>query len=202
MDFTENFHLLIYGPLMVNRLADPIGEKDFGDIPRLRRYMIECMARKDGVGLAAPQIGLFKQFVVIEEGPGKIIDLVNPRITRMYGREVEDFETCLSLPPDDNGCTVPRLEKVQLEASTSSLPYFREEFEFEGDVARIVQHELDHLTGTFFVDRVSVQKKRDVLDRFDWWKCRRIAQIRYAQEGNNNVDTRAIATRRRSSRLS
>lgn len=201
--FERKYRLLIYGPLMINRLSEPVFEKDFGDIPLLRSYMVECMRRKDGVGLAAPQVGLFKQFVVIEHEKNEVIDLINPTIERMYGREQEDYESCLSIPPDGNECLVPRLETVHVEASTTKFPGVRQEFVFTGELARIVQHEIDHLTGTFFVDRVSLSRKREVIERFEWWKKSRISQIRYSQEGNNgNVDAGVVAARSGKSRLS
>jgi peptide deformylase len=201
VNFTESFRLMLYGPAMINVESEPIVEGDFEDIARLRRYMVECMRRSDGVGLAAPQIGLFKQFVVIEKTENQVIDLVNPQITRMYGKELEDYESCLSIPPSGNDCLVPRVDTIHVEASTAVLPTFRKEFIFSGSVARIVQHEIDHLTGTFFVDRVAVSKKKDVLDRFEYWKQMRRAKVRYAEKEKHNVDAGIVAARGSKSRL-
>ena len=200
MYFAETFRLLIYGPTMTNVLSEPIAENDYQDLARLRRYMVECMRKADGVGLAAPQIGLFKQFVILEF-EGKVLDLINPEITRMYGKELEDYESCLSLPPHGNDCLVPRLENIHVEASTSTLPNFRREFVFTGHVARIAQHEIDHLTGTFFVDRVPLSRKQDVLKRFEHWKEMRRAKVRYAQRENHDVDAGTVASRGGKSRL-
>lgn len=191
---------MTYGPAMVNVLSEPVAEGDYKDLPKLRRYMLECMRKADGVGLAAPQIGLFKQFVILEFGT-EVLDLINPEITRMYGKETEDFESCLSLPPQGNDCLVPRLENIHVEASTSRLPSFRREFVFKGFEARIVQHEIDHLTGTFFVDRIPLARKQDVLKRFENWKEMRRAKVRYAQRGNENVDAGIVAARGSKSRL-
>lgn len=202
MYFARDFRLLIYGPQMINVLAKPIEESDFDDIPRLRQYMVECMRRRIGVGLSAPQISLFKQFVVIEGTANKIVDLVNPVITKMYGKETEELESCISIPPDQNGCLVPRLETVHVEASTARFPELRQEFVFHGKESRIVQHELDHLFGTFFVDRTTLKNKQKVLEKFEYWKQMRRAQIHYAEKGSGNVDAGTVASRGGKSRLS
>lgn len=186
---------------MINTLSKAIEESDFTDILKLREYMLKVMKRADGVGLAAPQVGCFKQYILIEDG-GNIIDLVNPYITKMFGKELEDYESCLSLPPEGNSCLVPRLETIHVEASTGNVPHVRRQFVFTAYTARIVQHEIDHLSGTFFVDRVSLKRRQEVLERFQYWKQRRTAQIRYAQGGNGNVDAGIIATRGPNSRLS
>lgn len=201
MEFTENFRIWIYGPRMANVLSKEVLESEYEDIPRLRDYMLKMMKTADGVGLAAPQIGCFKRYIVVEDN-GHIVDLVNPYITQMYGKEIEDHESCLSLPPQGNSTLVPRLETIHVEASTGNVPHVRREFIFTHYPARIVQHEVDHLDGTFFVDRVPLARKKDVIDRFDWWKRKKQSQMRYAREGSRNVDAGIVAARGAKSRLS
>jgi peptide deformylase len=90
---------------------------------------------------------------------------------------------------------VPRLEIVDVEASLADTPDVRREFTFRGPLARIVQHEIDHLTGTFFIDRVPERRRADVLERFQTWKAMRRAQIRRTEE-NGNVHSRPFAVGR------
>jgi len=201
MYFQRNFRLSIYGPEMNNILAKPVEEAEWPEIPKLFEYMLDVMRKADGQGLAAPQIGCFKQFVLIGRSHGTVIGLVNPEITRLYGKEIHEPEGCLSLPPPGNECIVPRLEIVDVETSLAEAPDERRKMTFRGSVARIVQHELDHLTGTFFVDRVPERRRREVLERFHNWKAMRRAQTRRNEE-NGYVNTGPFAVSRGQSRMS
>jgi hypothetical protein len=98
-------------------------------------------------------------------------------------------------------CRVPRLEIVDVEASLADTPDIRKKLTFHGGMARIVQHELDHLTGTFFIDRVPERRGKEVLGRFHNWKAMRRAQIRRSEE-NEYVDAGAFAASRGQSRMS
>jgi len=193
--FQRNFRLLTFGPEINNVLAKPVEENEWEQIPLLFDYMLQVMRKADALGLAAPQIGCFKQFVLIQRNHGIVTGLVNPEIIRLYGREIEGVEACEGLPPSGNGCMVPRLEIVDVEAALAETPYLRRKFTFRGIVARTVQHEIDHLMGTFFVDRVSEPRRKSVLQKFNSWKEMRRAQIRKTEE-NGNVNTGAIAVYR------
>lgn len=192
MYFQENYRLLTYGPDMNNILAKPVEESDLPDIPRLYRYMVDVMRKADGLGLAAPQIGCFKQLMLIESPNQAAIALLNPEIIRLYGDEVRGLEWCSNVPPPGNECVVPRMEKVDIEASLAGSPSIRRKFTFSGSLARIVQHEVDHLNGIFFVDRIPEEhKKIAVLKKFNEWKSQRRAQIRKIEE-NGNVNSRFV----------
>ncbi|MPN56419.1 Peptide deformylase [bioreactor metagenome] len=106
------------------------------------------MYAADGVGLAAPQIGILKRVVVIDVGDGPII-LINPEIIKEEGSQI-DLEGCLSIP-NYNG-KVERPFKVTVKA----LNEHGEEFLIEGEelLARAFCHEIDHLDGILFRDRV------------------------------------------------
>lgn len=178
--------LQIYGPDLINVESEPVMESDLDWLPKLKEYMVSTMRRCNGVGLAAPQLGVFKRYVVIELKNGAVIDLINPDITKMYGREIDGLEGCLSLPPGGNECPVPRMECVDVEAEGTA--YGRKRWEFRRDDARVVQHELDHLTGTFFIDRVSDKRRRQVLERFVIWKREWERQGKpFPWEGNENA---------------
>jgi peptide deformylase len=201
MYFERKFRLLTYGPDMNNILAKPVEEAEWPEIPKLFKYMAEVLRKTGGVGLAAPQIGCSKQFVLIKKHDCSLVGLVNPEITRLYGKESNREEGCLSIPPTGNHCMVPRLEAVDIEASLADTPDIRKKLTFRRGIARIVQHEVDHLTGTFFIDRVPERRGKEVLGRFYNWKEMRKAQIRMTEE-NKNVDAGFIAASRGQSRVS
>lgn len=165
-----------YGPKMANVESEPVFADEYDLLGALRRYMLPIMKRNNGIGLAAPQVGVFKQFFIMQLDDGRIVDVVNPEIRRMYGYERPGFEACLSLPPNGNGCMVARCDHVQIEYSSvkSSL---RQEKVFSGMDSRVAQHECDHLTGTFFVDRVHPTWRKPIMAEFYKWKGRQDAEI-------------------------
>lgn len=110
--------------------------------------MADTMYAADGVGLAAPQVGILKRAVVIDVGDG-LIELVNPEITASEGAAV-GVEGCLSVP--DRRGTVERPEKVTVEAQNRDGKAIR--LEAEGLLAVAICHELDHLDGIVYVDKM------------------------------------------------
>jgi len=201
MYFQPNFRFLTYGPDMNNILAKPVEESEWKEIPKLFKYMVDVMNKANRNGLSAPQIRCFKQFIVIKREDCSTIGLVNPEITRMYGEEMYREESCLSLPPFDNRGRVPRLDVINVEASLAVDPEVRVELTFRGGVAAIVQHEIDHLSGTSFIDRASKGQRSKVMNSFNNWKSMRRAQIRMMEEGKN-VDAGVVAACCGQSRLS
>ena len=119
--------------------------------------MAETMRAGDGVGLAASQVGVLKRAVVIDGGEG-LIELVNPEILWAEG-EVVDVEGCLSVP--GRRCTVARPEKVRVHAQDRKGRHI--EVEGEGLLARCLCHELDHLDGVLYVDKMI----EDVTDKLE-----------------------------------
>lgn len=110
--------------------------------------MVDTMYEADGVGLAAPQVGVLKRCVVIDVGDG-LIELVNPEILDAEG-EIVDVEGCLSVP--GRRATVARPEKVRVHAQDRKGDHI--ELEGEGLLARCLCHEIDHLDGVLYVDRM------------------------------------------------
>lgn len=127
------------------------------ELRKLAVEMRKAMNDVDGVGLAAPQVGLLRRFVVIhkparladEEEPELNLDLVNPEIIRSSGRQVGP-EGCLSIPNWVGD--VPRAMHVTVKAHDLNDKEIR--IKASGALARILQHEIDHLDGILFVDRV------------------------------------------------
>lgn len=111
--------------------------------------MIETMYEKNGVGLAAPQIGILRRIFVIDAQDGEGIRIfINPEILETKGLQ-KDIEGCLSLPGREK--EVERANYVKIKA----LNEHGEEFTLEGEglLARAIQHENDHLDGILFIDR-------------------------------------------------
>ena len=119
--------------------------------------MADTMYEADGVGLAAPQVGVLKRCVVIDVGEG-LIELVNPEVLVAEG-EVVDVEGCLSVP--GRRATVARPEKVRVHAQDRDGNHI--ELEGEGLLARCLCHEIDHLDGVLYVDKMI----EDVTDRVE-----------------------------------
>lgn len=111
--------------------------------------MIETMYEKNGVGLAAPQIGILRKIFVIDAQDGEGIRVfINPQILEAKGSQ-KDIEGCLSLPGREK--EVERANYVKVKALNEN----GEEFVLEGEglLARAIQHENDHLNGILFIDR-------------------------------------------------
>ena len=109
--------------------------------------MIETMYEADGVGLAAPQVGVLKRIVVIDIGDGPIV-LINPEIIKTEG-SYRDLEGCLSIPGESK--EVDRPMKVWVKAQDENGKV--RELVGEELLARAFCHEIDHLEGILFVDR-------------------------------------------------
>ena len=109
--------------------------------------MVETMRATNGVGLAAPQVGVLRRIVVIEVEEGNVIELINPKIIA-YSGEQTDTEGCLSVPGRSGTVTRPRHVTVR------ALNRHGESFDITGSdlLARAFCHELDHLDGKLYVD--------------------------------------------------
>lgn len=110
--------------------------------------MADTMYEANGVGLAAPQVGVLKRIAVIDTGDG-LIELINPEITSQSGSQTAD-EGCLSYPGKYGKVERPNVVTVRATDRNG------EEFEITGDelLARAFCHEIDHLDGIVFVDKV------------------------------------------------
>ena len=124
---------------------------------KLIKDMIETMYAEKGVGLAANQVGVLKQLFVASPDQEKGNELVffNPRIIKKEG-VIKEFEGCLSVPEFYE--PVKRSRRVVMRAMTPDGETV--EVEGEGLLSRIFQHEIDHLNGILFVDRLGVVKSR------------------------------------------
>ena len=126
------------------------------EIIKLVDDMAETMYAYKGVGLAAPQIGVAQNVIVLDIGQG-LISLINPEISVSEGTEAKE-EGCLCLP--DLSVTVERSERIQIKGiDRKGNPVT---IEADGLLARALQHEIDHLHGTLIIDKLS-KLKRDLI---------------------------------------
>jgi len=144
--------ILRYGADALHAAAAPVD--DFGtDLQKLIDDMVETMYAAAGVGLAAPQVGVASRLFVTDTSFGRSIGdlliLVNPEIVDQEGTEREE-EGCLSLP----GFTASVSRPARIVLTGFDREGTRVRLEGEGLRARVFQHELDHLDGTLFVNRL------------------------------------------------
>ena len=137
----------VQGDPILNKVCRPITEVT-PKIRTLAEDMIETMYEANGVGLAAPQVGILKRIVVIDVGDGPIV-LINPEILETEGSQTGD-EGCLSLPGKAGVVTRPNYVKVR------ALDENMVERELEGTelLARAFCHEIDHLDGHLYTELV------------------------------------------------
>jgi len=136
-----------YGDEILRKKSKPVEVFD-SRLAMLLDDMAETMRNAEGVGLAAPQIGVLRRVVVVDVGDG-LLELVNPEIIEEQG-EVIDVEGCLSIPEVSG--EVARPQKVKVRAYDRNGKTF--EIEGEDLLARAFCHEIDHLNGILFVDKV------------------------------------------------
>ncbi|MBM3565033.1 MAG: peptide deformylase [Alphaproteobacteria bacterium] len=166
-------------------------EKVDAGIRRLMDDMMETMRAADGIGLAAPQVGILKNVIVIEIPPPKDAPDEKPRIFRMANPEIvwrsdevaPRNEGCLSLP--EQFAPVERPVKIRVRY----LDHENEmrEVEAEGLLAVCIQHEMDHLDGVLFVDHISALKRNMILRKLA--KIKRQAEAKAEAEAETETET-------------
>ena len=161
--------IVLMGDPVLRAEAEPFADEEFGEgLAALAEDMFETMYHAEGVGLAAPQIGISKRIFVVdtrdEDDPNKgKYALVNPEIVAFSAETEKEIEGCLSIPGLEE--TVERPWAVELRARDP----LGNEVTLTADalMARALQHELDHLDGILFPDRISPLKRRMLLKK---WK--------------------------------
>ena len=155
---TKPLQLRYYGDPVLRKRAEPVQE--ITDAERtLAEEMLITLYAANGIGLAATQVGVLKRFLIVdinEEDPDyQPLMLFNPEIMSVEGESVAE-EGCLSIP--DIRADVKRPEKIVVKAMND----YSEDIQIEADglLARVIQHEIDHLNGTLFIDRISGLKRQ------------------------------------------
>lgn len=154
----------LYGHPVLRKVSEDV-TPEYKDLKKLVADMYSTMYESEGVGLAAPQIGRNHRIVVIDADPvkdsfpeceGRRLTLINPRIEVLDGDGVTRSEGCLSLPGLSE--KVKRVEHIRL--SWLDEDFQPHEEEISGFLARIVQHECDHLEGKLYIDHISPIRKQ------------------------------------------
>ena len=159
----KQLHLL--GSPVLRQRAHEVAGVDDG-VRALVADLFDTMRAANGVGLASNQIGVARRVAIVSvEGQGEHV-LVNPVIVESAGKQMGE-EGCLSIP--DIFADVERAERVVVEALDERGT--RRRVEGTGMLARAIQHEIDHLDGILFLDRVGPLKRRRLLG--DWKKSRK-----------------------------
>ena len=158
----------IYGDPVLRKVADPV--EDFGpELKQLADDMLETMLENDGVGLAAPQVGVSKRYVVIgipiddddDQRKLRVFNMVNPEIVD-EGVECDLLEEgCLSLPE----ITVNVERPTRIVVEYQNLNGETVELEAEGMLAKVIQHEIDHLDGVLITDYLPPLKRTMMRNR-------------------------------------
>lgn len=177
--------VVAYGHSVLKRVAEEI-TPDYPDFKQLVDDMFETMYYSEGVGLAAPQINKSIRLFVIDcdpfsekypEGKGIKKVFVNPEIVESSEETWTFREGCLSLPNLNED--VERPSKIKIRYMDEN--FVQHEDEYDGIVARVIQHEYDHLEGKVYIDRVSSMRKLMLKSK-----------LRDISEGNVDVDYRML----------
>jgi len=139
------YQIVKEGDEILREKAKPV-PKINSNILKLLDNMQDTMRNAEGVGLAAPQIGVPKRVIIVDLGE-ELIELINPEITSSEGNQI-DMEGCLSIPEVKG--KVARYEKIVVIGLNRHGEMI--EVKAEGLLARVLQHEIDHLNGTLFID--------------------------------------------------
>lgn len=154
-------NILRYPDARLHKVAAPVTVFDV-QLKKLAIDLAETMYAAPGVGLAASQVDIHKQVIVVDvsERRDSLVTLVNPEIIESYG-ESDIEEGCLSVPGIYD--TVPRAERVKVRAWDANGKSFI--LEAQGLLAVCIQHEMDHLKGKVFVEYLSQMKQTRVRAR-------------------------------------
>ncbi len=148
-------------PLSIHYLGDRVLRQPAKRIAKvddslreLVRQMLQTMYSEDGIGLAAPQVGMNKQLLVVDADPENSaappLVLINPKIVSYSDELVTGQEGCLSIP----GVYLDVVRPTAIEVSFKDEAGKPRKLKVDDLVARVIQHEMDHLSGVMFVDRV------------------------------------------------
>ena len=156
-----HLEIRLYGDPVLREKAAPVAEVD-DSVRALAADMLETLEQADGVGLAGPQVGRKERIIIVHPPPthpDEVRDepriLVNPEVLEKGGPAESAEEGCLSIPGIYETVKRPRRVRVRaLDLDGSGI-----EIEAEGILSRILQHEIDHLDGVLFIDRVGPMRR-------------------------------------------
>jgi peptide deformylase len=162
VDALDALRIVKLGGEILRQKAVPV--TSFGpDLEAAAMRMIATLEKAAGLGLAAPQVGIGKRFFVVHVKTESPLVLVNPSIIETSAETVVYQEGCLSLP--GVSADVVRSEKIKVQAfNINGRPFI---LECGGILARVIQHENDHLDGILFYDHLSEVKQKRLLEKYE-----------------------------------
>ncbi|RLE07118.1 peptide deformylase [Candidatus Aerophobetes bacterium] len=154
--------------LRLRRYGDPILRRKAKWVERIsseERGLLSSMAKimyeNEGIGLAAPQIGVDKRIIIVDTGKG-LLKLINPQVIEEEGEDSLS-EGCLSLP--EIFVPVNRAKKIRIEGLNEDKKLVK--LRIEGFLARVIQHEVDHLNGVLIIDYATEKRMRRIKDNLE-----------------------------------
>ena len=162
LDTRGPLDIVVLGAPVLRRRAEEVGDVD-DEVRRLVDLMFTTMYLAQGQGLAAPQVDVSRRIAVVDvPGAGAPYALINPQVVAASDELVRGIEGCLSIPGVRD--VVERPAEVVVEALDTRGDPFR--VAAGGELARCLQHEIDHLDGILYIDRLSPLARRMLLNRF------------------------------------
>lgn len=170
---TERFILHQLGAPILRRLASPVEDISAPDFQALLDDLMQFVLEKKGMGIAAPQVGISQQFFIMSSHSNERYPqapdiapfyVINPTILWQSDKQEKAWEGCLSLPGLRG--YVPRASQIKVRYQTRETDWV--ETEYTGFLARVFQHEYDHLIGHVFIDRV--ESTHDIIMEAEWLK--------------------------------
>ena len=162
----SNLKIIIAPDPRLLEVSKPVKEVN-NDIKNLLEDMLQVMYRSNGIGLAAPQVGILKRLVVMDcsdkNTKKEPLKFVNPEILNLSSDKSEFEEGCLSLPTQY--AKVERPSNIEVEYKDENGNKYRKSF--SGIEATCLQHEIDHLNGKLFVDHISKLKKNRIIKKLE-----------------------------------
>ncbi len=157
----------------VRKIGDPVLRETSSNIGKIDKPvldlvsdMLDTLEEEGGVGLAAPQIGITKRIILVRY-EDKVETYINPEIKIIENKRIEGDEGCLSIY-SIQGFQVKRYPRIKIR--TTNIKGNTEEFIAEDLLARVIQHEVDHLDGIMFIDHLDAASRRELLEKINDFK--------------------------------
>lgn len=157
------YTITTYPSKILKNVSRTIRREEFLKMKKIISDMAAVMKKNNGIGLAAPQVGLNMRLAIVKTKDG-IIVLLNPKIMKKSWKQEIDEEGCLSVP----GVFVLVKRPYKIKVVTTSMDGKEIVFEAKGLFARVIQHEVDHLNGILFIDKaVKITQGKDRLEEYN-----------------------------------
>jgi peptide deformylase len=157
----------------VRKIGDPVLRETSNNVEKIDKPvldlvsdMLDTLEEEGGVGLAAPQIGITKRIILVRY-EDKVETYINPEIEIIENKRIEGDEGCLSIY-SIQGFQVKRYPRIKIR--TTNIKGNTEEFIAEDLLARVIQHEVDHLDGIMFIDHLVPASRRELLEKINDFK--------------------------------